>query len=212
MDVSEPSGLTQDASGNFLYCVSDPPVNKIHKLDLAGNLIQTLDYVGQDLEGISYDTRDSTIWIVDEAETEITHLTETGQILSQTPINISIPDSKSGLEGICFRSGENDIHVIKQQNPATVVKIDSNLVTLDSKNFDKGIDITGICRGREPDEFLIISAGEKQLYEWTWEGGLLATYNFDVKQAEGVVYDASSSLVYIVCDAESILYTFEFPE
>ena len=212
IDVSEPSGLTLDASNKFFYCVSDPPENKVHKLDLDGNLVQTLGFVGQDLEGISFDPRDGSLWVVDELQSEFIHLSDSGEELSRTALNYSVPEKKNGLEGICFRPETQDIHIIKQKNPAAVIYVDSNLVTQNSKSFDLSIDITGICQGRGDDEFLIISAGEKQLFEWSWEGGILATYRFDVKQAEGVIYDTTSALVYIVCDSESILYTYKFPD
>jgi len=212
ISVAEPSGLALDVAAGFLYCVSDPPHNQVHKLDLAGNVLSTLDFVGQDLEGICFDSRNGTLWIVDEATTELIHLSATGNELSRTPVNYSVPDTKSGLEGICFRPGHNDFYIVKQKDPAAIIYVDSNLVTQNSKTLTIANDITAISLGREEDQFLMISAGEQRLYEWSWSQGLLATYRFDVKQAEGLVYDPTSALLYMVCDSESLLYTYQFPE
>ncbi len=210
--VPEPSGLTLDAEGGFLFCVSDPPSNQVHKLDLSGHILNTLTFVGDDLEGISFDPRDETLWVVDELQSDIIHLSTHGVEISRTKVNHSIPDPGEGLEGIVFNQADNDFFTIKQKNPAAIIYIDSNLVTQNSKTLDLTVDITGICQGPSEDEYFLISAGEKRLWTWSWDGGFKDSYRFDVKQAEGVAYNPINELVYIVCDSESILYTFRFPE
>jgi len=212
IDVREPSGLTLDAENDFLYCVSDPPDNQIYKLDIDGNVLEILDFEGEDLEGISFDSTDGSLWVVDEMKSEYIHVDLDGDVLSRARVNYNITDVKNGLEGICIRPDEQDVHIIKQKHEAAVIKIDMVELTQSSKTFELDVDITGICEGRGEDEFLILSAGQKKMYEWSWDEGILATYSFDVNQAEGVVYDPGSSHIYVVCDSESILYTFKFPE
>ena len=210
--VPEPSGLTVDVDGGFLYCVSDPPANQVYKLDLQGNLIETLDFVGDDLEGISFDPRDETLWVVDELQSDIIHLSTGGSEISRTKVNHSIPNPGEGLEGIVYNTARSDFFTIKQKNPATIIYIDSNLVTQDAKTISVAEDFTGICKGRHEDEYLLISSDEKLLWLWSWDDGLGEAYSFDVKQAEGVVYHPNDELIYVVCDSESLLYTFRFPE
>ena len=50
--VSEPSGLSINESGTELYTVSDK-TSKVYKLSLTGDVIQTYDFKGSNLEGIS---------------------------------------------------------------------------------------------------------------------------------------------------------------
>lgn len=212
IEISEPSGITLDIDGSHLYCVSDPPDNRVYRLDMEGGLLGMLNFQGEDLEGISFDPRDNSVWVVDEERSEIVHLSLSGNELSRTRLDHLIPDNSSGLEGIVLRPGQQDIFVVKQKDPPAIIYVDSTLATSAYKKLDFTSDITGICEGRGVDELILISSGEKRLYEWSWEMGVLASYRFGVKQAEGVVYDSTSSTLYIVCDDESRLYTYQFPD
>ena len=65
LSLSEPSDLALDGSGESLWTVTDRP-GKVHQLALDGTLIQTLKFVGEDLEGIAYDASDRTLWVAEE--------------------------------------------------------------------------------------------------------------------------------------------------
>ncbi|MEA1972169.1 MAG: SdiA-regulated domain-containing protein, partial [Candidatus Cloacimonadota bacterium] len=65
IDVPEPSGLTYDSNTNTLWTVSDHS-GKIYQLDLNGNVLQILPFVGEDLEGIAYDYTNNSFWVIEE--------------------------------------------------------------------------------------------------------------------------------------------------
>ncbi|NQV49019.1 MAG: SdiA-regulated domain-containing protein [Candidatus Marinimicrobia bacterium] len=209
--ISEPSGLSLDKEAGFLYCVNDPPNNQVHRLDLSGDLKLTLSYNGDDLEGICYDPRDNSVWIIEEGRGQLIHLSESGNLITQTDVDYPL-DSKSGLEGVAYEASTHSFLILKQKDPAVIIQIDSNLVTQNSKQINFASDISGICPGRNTGEYLILSSEDKRMFEWSWERGLIATYRFDIKQAEGVAYDQDTDRIYIVCDADAILYIYNFPE
>ncbi len=210
LDISEPSGLSIDTEGATLFCVNDPPNNQVHQLDLAGELKSTFSYTGNDLEGVCFDPRDNSVWIIEEGRGQLIHLSASGDFITQTEVDYQL-NSNSGLEGVAFNVETQGFLVLKEKNPAVVIQVDSTLLTQASKIIDFASDISGICPGRNQGEFLIISDDDKRLFEWSWDEGISATYSFDIKQAEGVAYDPASGRIYIVCDADAKLYIYDFP-
>jgi len=211
LSVPEPSGLTFDPDHKTLVCVSDPPENRAFEISLTGNIQRALAYEGQDLEGISYDPTTHRYWVVDEFSSQLIQLDSMGQPLLSLVVDYDIPDVSDGLEGVCYRPARQDLFLVKQKKPAAIIHLDSNLVTVGSQTLDFARDLTGICEGRAEDEFLLISSEEKRLYEWSWDSGVLASYSFEVDQAEGVAYDPELGVIYIVCDRKAKLYSFKFP-
>ncbi len=212
LDIPEPSGLSLDESEGFLYCVNDPPNNLVYKMEMDGNLVTTFPFRGDDLEGVAFDPRDNSIWIVEEGRSQLIHLSAVGNELSRTDIDFQISDTKNGFEGLCYRPVLNDFYTIVESNPTAIVHIDSNLVTQASKVLDFATDVSGICPGRNIDEYFIVSHEDQRLFEWSWSAGVIADYHFDIEQAEGVVYSSVNGIIYIVCDATSNLYSYELIE
>lgn len=211
LDISEPSGLSLDPTSGLLYCVNDPPSNKVFQMDLAGEVQIIYAFEGDDLEGICYDSRDNSMWVVEERVRELVHLDEQGHELSRSYIDFSAQEGNNGLEGICLQAGTNDFFAVSEKNPTMIIQIDSNLTITWRKELSFASDFSAICPGRNQNEYIILSHEDQHLYEWSKAAGLISTYRFDVKQAEGVAYDSTSELIYIVCDAESKLYTYKFP-
>lgn len=212
LEIPEPSGLSIDESEGFLYCVNDPPNNLVYKMELDGDLVTTFPFIGGDLEGVAFDPRDNSIWVVEEGLGELIHLSEQGNEVSRTPIDYPISQANSGFEGLCYLSDIKGFYALIESNPPAIVRIDSHLVTGESKEFDFSTDVSGICSGRKPDEYFIISHEDQRLFEWSWTAGMISEYQIDVQQAEGVAYDAVNGIIYIVCDATSNLYSYELIE
>lgn len=211
LGMEEPSGLSIDPIGGFLYCVNDPPNNKVYKLDMEGEIISVFPFRGRDLEGVCFDPRDNSIWVAEEGDKRIIHLAEQGYEISHSDIDLTIDNSNSGLEGLCFEPTTNSFFSVTEKNPASFVHLDSMLRVVSQDELNFATDFSGIATGRKNGEFLILSHEDKHLYEWSMSQGLQASYKFDVKQAEGIAFDPLNKLIYIVCDAESKLYVFEFP-
>ena len=212
LDIPEPSGLSLDQSEGFLYCVNDPPNNLVYKMELDGDLVSTFPFIGGDLEGVAFDPRDNSVWLVEEGLGELIHLSEQGNEVSRTPIDYPISQTNNGFEGLCYLSDIKGFYALIESNPPAIVHIDSNLVTGESREIDFATDVSGICPGRNADEYLIMSHEDQRLFEWSWSAGVIADYHFDIEQAEGVAYDSVNGIIYIVCDATSNLYSYELIE
>lgn len=210
LEVPEPSGLTLNSNGSALYVVSDPPDNSVYKLDLLGNIQKTLSYSGYDLEGITYDTRDNTLWVAEESLLEIVHLDTFGNILSRNPILFNNNESNGGLEGIAINSNNGQIVLLNEKNPGVFIKLDSALINTLELSLDFARDYSGICINDITKNYFIVSDESKQLYEWNELDGVLKTYSLDFEKAEGVVYNHYTNQVYIVSDSEEKLYIYEF--
>ena len=210
LDIPEPSGLTL-ANDSTLYCVSDPPHNRVYVLATDGQLKHTLSYRGDDLEGIAYDPVDSTLWVVEEGLSTLVQLSSSGSELGRWQIDFEPSTSNTGFEGVYRDSERDEIVIVSQNDPPTILRLDANKTIVEQIEVDFAAALTGICRGRNANEYLLISDVDKRLHRWSWSGGLGASYSFDVDQAEGVAYDSLGDVVYLVSDSDSKLYLYAFP-
>jgi uncharacterized protein YjiK len=204
------NGIEEHSGINTFGGYPDTIKDQTDQMNFAGDVQTTYPFVGDDLEGIAFDPADHSIWVVEEGRGQLVHLTVQGQEIFRTDINYQIQNSNKGFEGLCLRTGGNGFYALVEANPATIVHIDSNFNTAATQELDFATDVSGICPGRSPDEYFIVSHEEQQLYEWSWTAGVLANYPIAIEQAEGVAYDSTTNTVYIVCDATAQLYSYHF--
>lgn len=209
LEVPEPSGLTLNTDGTALYTVSDPPDNRVYRLNLDGKVVETLSYVGNDLEGICFDARDGTLWLVEESLYEIVHLDTSGVELGRYAIDFS-GSSGSGFEGITLV--DDRFFVLNEAQPGTLLEIDSLFQVVETNTLSFAIDYSGICMNDSTGELMIVSHESQGLYISDNSGEVLRSANLDIDQAEGVDYNAGSNRLYIVSDSEEKLYVYEFIE
>ena len=210
LEVPEPSGLTLNSNGSALYVVSDPPDNSVYKLDLLGNIQKTLSYSGYDLEGITYDTRDNTLWVAEESLLEIVHLDTFGNILSRNPILFNNNGSNSGFEGIVINPNNGHINLLNEKDPGAFLELNSTLIKTLELELGFAQDYSGICLNEINGNYFIVSDESKQLIEWGALTGVINTYSLDFEKAEGVAYNFNENRIYIVSDSEQKLYIYEF--
>ena len=210
LEVPEPSGLTLNSNGSALYVVSDPPDNSVYKLDLLGNIQKTLSYSGYDLEGITYDTRDNTLWVAEESLLEIVHLDTFGNILSRKPILFNNNGSNSGFEGIVINPNNGHINLLNEKDPGAFLELNSTLIKTLELELGFAQDYSGICLNEINGNYFIVSDESKQLIEWGALTGVINTYSLDFEKAEGVAYKFNENRIYIVSDSEQKLYIYEF--
>jgi|TARA_B100001971_G_scaffold134924_1_gene124667 uncharacterized protein YjiK len=208
LEVPEPSGLTLNADGTALYSVSDPPDNSIYKLDLFGNTKKMLSYTGDDLEGITYDNRDNTLWIAEERLREVVHLDTLGNELDRFSINFDGLSSIHGFEGIMYNPVTSRISLLNEKNPGAFIELDSTMNISKELSLNFAQDYSGLCFNSANGNFMIVSDESQQLIEWNLDEGVIHTYSLDIEKAEGVDYDPAINRVYIVCDSEQRLYIY----
>ncbi len=151
LEVPEPSGLSLGENNQTLWTVSDPPVNQIYELDLEGNILRTLDFKGDDLEGIDYDSVENVLWIAEEQKRELVKLTLDGTELERHPIAISGPEN-SGLEGICL-AAENQLWIVNKKNPRHLLSLNADFSIQQRFDFNMVKDLSGLCYDRLKGQF-----------------------------------------------------------
>ena len=95
LNVDEPSGLDLTPDKESLWTVSDKR-SKMYKLDLAGQILQEISIPGTDLEGITIDSNDNTLWVVLESVGEILQVDSLGNEIQRKTI-AGVRDGSGGL-------------------------------------------------------------------------------------------------------------------
>jgi len=211
LDIVEPSGLTYDPNTQTLWTVNDPPNNQIYNIGLDGELLQTLDFVGDDLEGIAFDVSTNTLWIAEEGTSEIINISLQGEELQRIELSISQYTPGSGLEGLCLGS-TGEFYLLKEKDPGLFIEISQDFSTLLETELSFADDYSGICYDSTRDGFWIVSDESEMLYLWDLTNGVREQYPLNFPKAEGVVFIAETNIFYIVSDSEQKLYTFHLEE
>lgn len=211
LDIAEPSGLTYDPNTQTLWLVNDPPNNKIYNISLEGELLETLSFVGDDLEGIAYDIDANTLWIAEEALCEIVNVSLSGEEIERIDIPVSQYSTGSGLEGLCIVSPE-EFYLLIEKDPGRFIEFNPELPSITETVVNFADDFSGICYNAERDGFWIVSDESEKLYLWDSENGVREEYSLYFPKAEGIIYVADTNSFYIVSDSEEKLYKFHIEE
>lgn len=208
LQVSEPSGLSLAFSENELYTVSDY-TDSIYKISLTGEILKTLSYKGSNIEGITVNPADSTIWIIEENSGEVVKTDINGNEIERFLVYVSQIVNK-GLEGITYNPVNSHFYLVSEQSPSWLIEWSPVTGIIDKYNLTFADDYSGIFYDNSDDVLWIVSDESQSLNKCTLTGKLLQTYTFLVKKAEGVVVDTNSNKIYIVCDEEGKLFVFNY--
>jgi uncharacterized protein YjiK len=203
--IEEPSGLALDASRTSLWTVGNHP-QRIHRLSLDGRRQSTLDYKGDDMEGIACDPTDGTLWIVEEAQREVVHLSTGGRVLSRHQLELS-GEANSGLEGICL-DAEGAVYVLNEKRPGLFISLNTDLSIKSQQLLGFAQDYSSLDCDRSRDAFWVLSDQSQALYLWSPQGGVLGGYALPYSKAEGSAVDAAAGRIYIVSESGHMLYVY----
>jgi uncharacterized protein YjiK len=204
LEVPEPSGLTYDFHSNTLWTVSDPPDNRVYQIDFEGNILATLNYSGDDLEGIEYDPTDSTLWIVEEGEKKLVQINMSGNLLASYNIEVS-SGGNSGLEANCIDS-EHNFYLLNEKDPGLFIELYPDFSIKSEIELINCEDYSGMCFDETRDGFWIVSDESQKLFFYSKDNGVGESFNLPFEKAEGVVYISTENRFYIVSDSEQKLY------
>ena len=204
IDVPEPSGLSLSSSGQSLWTVSDY-TGKLYQITFTGELHNTLNWIGNDLEGIICDPADGSFYVVEDRTSNVVHLNSQGTEIERFQIDTGGSEN-SGPEGIALRNGT--FFVINEKQPAQVCEMNAAWQTV--VTYDIGFsDISGICWDNSRSTFWLVSDQVRALFSWTPEAGVAEVYDLgDIEKAEGVVVSPNGK-VRIVSDSSSRLYVLQ---
>ncbi|MDP8203768.1 MAG: SdiA-regulated domain-containing protein [Candidatus Tenebribacter mawsonii] len=211
LSFAEPSGLTYDPDTQTLWTVNDPPNNKIYNINLDGELLETLTFIGNDLEGIAFDINTNTLWIAEEGTFEIINVSLLGEELQREHLSLSQYNSDSGLEGLCL-GNSGKFYLLKEKEPGLFIEVSQDFSTLTETELSFADDYSGICYDSTKDGFWIVSDESEKLYLWDLTNGVREEYPLNFPKAEGIVFIAETNSFYIVSDSEEKLYKFHIEE
>jgi len=206
LQVSEPSGLSLGKNAKSLWTVCDAPDNKIYEMDLSGNIIQTLNYVGDDFEGIEYDSSKNVLWIVEERKYNLVEIALTGEKIDTKKIDF-IGNKINGFEGVCV--GNDFYYIANEKLPTKILKLNSKFSIV--SNFDLvGInDVSGLCYNDLTNQIWGISDESKLLFCFEENLGIIKKYELPFDKMEGLAIDFKKNLVYLVNDSQNKLYIYK---
>jgi len=208
LTITEPSGLAINESGTMLWTVTNNP-DKVYQLDKDGTPVRTLNYVGEDLEGIAYDRSDKTLWIVEENRREIVHLDLNGDVLSRHALDL-VGERNSGLEGICL-GDKGRMFVLNEKQPGLFIEVNADFSIASRLPLDFAKDFSDLWFDRDTACFWILSDKSQKLCRWSQQKGVVSEYALPFPKAEGIACDDAANRLYIVSDSENKMYVYQIP-
>jgi uncharacterized protein YjiK len=207
LTISEPSDLALDETGKILWTVTNKPA-KVYQLDVEGNVTKTLNYAGQDLEGIAYDPASRTLWVTEERTREIVHLTLNGDVLDRT--SLDLPGKPNhGPEGITL-DDHGRMFVVNEKQPGLFLELNKDHAIATRLPLSFAGDYSGITWDRKKGCFWIVSDESQTLFLWSKAKGVIGQFPLGFPKAEGIAVDEATKTVYVVSDAENKLYVYRF--
>ncbi|MBC8192908.1 MAG: SdiA-regulated domain-containing protein [Candidatus Marinimicrobia bacterium] len=206
--VDSPSGLSFGKDKSTLWTVSDKPGGRLYEIDTLGIRIQSLNYSGNDLEGISFDSRDSTLWMVDENLGQLIHLDSDGGALGYQ--NISSVSDGGGLEGVTLDVIHSKIYMVKEKDFGALITLDELALTQSLQQITFAPDFSSIAYITSQDKLWILSDEASNVYLVNLDGSFLDVYAIDMVQPEGMVFDDESQIFYIIDDTTEKLHKYKF--
>ena len=205
--VSEPSGLSINGSATELYTVSDK-TSKVYKLSTKGDVIQTFDFKGSNLEGVSTYTENKLL-LAEESIKEIVVFDMVTGGSSNHKITYKNNDRNSGIEGVTFDSNSNTIFILNEKHPGKLIRLRNDFSVLAMYDLNFADDYSGIFYENSSNQLWILSDQNKTVNKCTLRGELIESFKIKVSQPEGIA--VTDNYIYIVCDEKAKLYVYKKP-
>jgi uncharacterized protein YjiK len=208
VEFKEPSGLSYFFGGD-LITVSDHN-GKAYVIDTLGNIKSMIDLKAKDLEGVSYDALDSLLYIVDESDGKLRCFTTRGSLLDSW--SILQGDEESGLEGCSLDRKRQVMYLLKEKSPGQLILFDMKTGRQTEMDLDFAKDYSGIYYDDFIDKLWIISHESKSVSLCSLQGQMEHSFRIEAKQAEGIVVDHHSDVIYIMSDSQGKLFKYGLPD
>ena len=216
LEIEDPSGLTLDISGNFLWTVSDSEGGRIYRITLEGEIINYLEhYRGDDLEGITMNPNDMTLWVVEERLMQVVKLYLDGRVLEIVNIEQRNTNENDGLEGISINPENEHIYLLHEKNPRLFIELDKYMqivreVVIDFRVPYTMIDLSGLFYDHDRGEFWIVSDESMRIVVTDFDLNPIRSYELGRKKFEGIAVNTDQRRIYLVNDEEDRLYIYKY--
>ncbi len=216
LDIKDPSGLAMDASGNFLWTVSDSEgEGRVYKITFEGVIIEALLYRGDDMEGIAMNPNDMTLWIVEERLMQIIQLDSIGRVLQIVDLPKMNDIDNDGLEGISINPENNHIFLLHEKNPRVFLELNSDkqIVRDVPIHFNPPYvlrDLSGLYYDHKQKEFWIVSDESMRIVVTDFDLNPIRAYDLGISKFEGITVNTVIRRIYLVNDEEDRLYIYDY--
>jgi uncharacterized protein YjiK len=207
INILEPSGLAVNSGGNVLYTVSDNTA-QVYKLSTTGEVIQTYNYKGNDLEGVSTFTENKLLLAEERTKEIVVFDTTTGTSIKHK-IDYNNNDSNSGIEGVTYNAKDGTIFILNEKNPGILMRLRADFSIIATYKLDFASDYSGIFYDSNSNSLWIVSDQNKTINKCTLAGELVKAYSINITQAEGIAI--ANNKIFVVSDAEAKLYKYRKP-
>lgn len=207
LNISSPSGLAFSPDEQSFLTVSDKPGGHIYQISVDGTILSSLSYSGSDLEGISYNNTDKSIWVIEESTGELVHLDSNSVEIEREYISGSI-DGSGGLEGIAINENNNHIFLLKEKDPGILIELDQEFNVLQYNRLYFADDYAGLWYDKSQNQLWIVSDQDKTVFRCDTTGIVLNSYSIQFNKMEGIALDMANNKVYLVNDINNKLYIY----
>lgn len=209
INIDEASGLSNYLQTNQFLTVSDN-TNLVYVISNTGEILNILDFHGDDLEGVTFDSITSSILVVEERLKEMVRLDTNGTEIERYPLEIANTEPGHGPEGISIGPNNNQFFVVNEKLPGELLVMTLSGEITDQYELSFASDYSSIFYNSDDNSLWILSDDSKTVSQCDLTGKMLKSWNTGIKKAEGLVVDSKNSLMYIVSDGYSFLYIFRY--
>lgn len=212
LNITEPSGLSFGDTKSTLLIVSDN-TNQVYETDLKGDIIRELPYVGNDLEGVTYNPDEDLIAVAEERKREVVFLDyETGNEIARHHIDVDIGSENSGLEGISYNINNRAYYLVNESLPGEQIVWNPQFDIITSIALNFADDYSAVFVDTKNALLWIVSDQSKAIYQTDYNANVLKEYPLERTKFEGITIDVDNSLLYLVNDATFELSIYKIIE
>jgi uncharacterized protein YjiK len=209
VDIPGISDLSSFINENEFLTVSDT-LDKVYIMSLTGDVISTLNYTGNDLEGVTYVPSDSSIFVVEEKKKEIIKLDLDGNEILRFPVEVNNLFVKHGPEGLTYNSANEHLYVVNEKFPALLIEMTLSGEVVDSSELTFAKDYSAVFYDPKDGSLWILSEESELLVKCDLSGNVVNRYNTGITKGEGLVVDSEHSWIYISSEEKNTLYVFSY--
>lgn len=209
LPIKEPSGLTLSSDGEYLWTVSDE-VSRFYKITKKGELIDSVEVSGFDLEGIDILDNDNFL-IITERDRGVLQYSSDFQLKKRVLLHVS-EEENSGIEGIVHNPKNGNTFILNEKKPGLLIEVNDQFHIIKRKELNFAKDYSGLELDTSKNQLWIISDENQAIFKCDLEGNPIDSYKVDIPQIEGIAIDFKNNLIYIVSDNTENLYVFRLKE
>lgn len=220
IDIEDPSGLALSTENDNLWTVSDISGSpSIFEITRSGEILRSVSFTSEDLEGITQDPSDHTLWVAEERRREIVQLRTSGTVLQRIQLDIPENELNSGLEGITINTNTGMMYTVNTKLPRLFIRLSPQGEMLDYTEInyggawdDRGFDLSGMFYDHQDDIIWMVSDEAASIFITDTRGNALAFFETGIEDMEGIAVDRENKLIFVVSDNLERLYHIAIPE